>query len=50
MQTKLISFLRIHRKVEIEQKRKLEEMERRRQEQEDLRAAVALQVRLFCGI
>lgn len=35
----------IFRKVEMETKRKLGEMERKRQEDEDLRAAVALQVR-----
>lgn len=33
-----------NRKVEMETKRKMEEIERRRQEDEDLRAAVALQV------
>lgn len=32
------------RKIEIEAKRKMEELERKRQEEEDLRAAVALQV------
>lgn len=32
------------RKVEMEAKRKMEELERKRQEDEDLRAAVALQV------
>lgn len=39
-----VFFPTIHRRVEMEQNRKLEEMERRRQEDEDLRAAVALQV------
>lgn len=34
-----------YRKIEMEAKRKLEEVERKRQEDEDLRAAVALQVR-----
>lgn len=33
-----------YRKVEMETKRKMEEIERKRQEDEDLRAAVALQV------
>lgn len=32
------------RKIEMEAKRKMEELERKRQEDEDLRAAVALQV------
>lgn len=35
---------KFYRKVEMETKRKMEEIERKRQEDEDLRAAVALQV------
>lgn len=37
-------YIFIFRKIEMEQKRKVEEFERRRQEEEDLKAAVALQV------
>lgn len=39
-----MSILINYRKIEMEAKRKMEELERKRQEDEDLRAAVALQV------
>lgn len=39
-----ISCFFSRRKIEMETKRKMEELERKRQEDEDLRAAVALQV------
>lgn len=41
----ILFFEKLYRKVEMETKRKMEEIERKRQEDEDLRAAVALQVR-----
>lgn len=41
-----LSFHNVFRKAEIETKRKIEEAERKRQEEEDLRAAVALQAQL----